>query len=296
MKEDFVKEGMWSTSLDFEKPVFGILIYSKSEGLKLEMKGIFDIYKVNKIKHIKVYGKTDHFNTKITLVDCDPIKFNISSIDFKVNKCFIGSHIEDTEGLKVKSANLEYFGLQDYLGNSGFNIDKNENYEYSVNYNRPTSLKVTIDNLELGIFHSYSQFSQIDRGQSGEIEMKMKEYITVKYDYQNLVSIDKCMEDSQSFSFFMATVSNNVIYPKNIELTLGDGKKLIYIYRNPYFKNKYDNDDNNFISFNELSLNEILPTWFSYKERFKTFANYKRVSDLYHNHYDENRLLDSSRV
>jgi hypothetical protein len=296
MKEDFVKEGMWCTSMEFENVYFGRLIFSKNDGLILELKGVFDIYKIRNLRNMTIYGKTDHYNLNVTLMGCDQMRWGNSYIDFKVQSCFLGHHLEKPDEIKLKSAKFEYFGLQDYLGRSGFNVSKNDNYEFSVNYKRNKLPIIKIDDLEIGIHQSYNQVSNSDRGKSGEIEIKMKEYITVKYDYQNEININRCMEDSQCFSFFMSTVSNNIIYPKYIELTLGDGKNVVYLYKNPYFKNKYDNDDNNFLSFDRLDLTEIIPKWFTFKKSFFTFANYKRVADLYHNHYDENRLLDSLTV
>ena len=100
MKEDFIKEGMWSLSLDFKEEIYGRLIYSKLSGVTLELRGKFDVYRIQKLKQITLFGNVDDFNKKITLVGCDPIRWGNSHIDFRVNSCLLGGHVDVTDGLR----------------------------------------------------------------------------------------------------------------------------------------------------------------------------------------------------
>lgn len=293
MKEDFIKEGMWSLSVDLKGEIYGRLIYTKLSGVVLELRGKFDVYRIQNLKQITLYGLVDHFNKKITLMGCDPIRFGNSYIDFRVNSCLIGEHVDVTDGLKIKTANFEYFGLQEFIGKSGLSTKKNDYWDISINYKYQPAIDIKLDKVMIRIQNWLSRKHLTDRGKTGNMDILLKEFIQIKYDFDYTVDLMTVFNESSQFTFLLSLLSNNVIFPLNIDLTLENGMNVTYYYQNPYFKNEYNNWDHNIVKLEEADMAVLVPKLYSMKDQLLTFINYKRTADLYHNHYDENRFLDS---
>ncbi len=293
MKDDFIKEGMWSTSIDFKEEIYGRLIYSKISGLLLELRGKFDIHKIQNVRHITLYGSVEQFTTKITLLGCDPIHWGNSFIDLKVNACLIGDFVDVSDGLKIKTAHFEYFGLQDFLGKSGFNKDKDDKFDVSVNYKYQIGSEVKFDDVNITFQNWLYQQFQNDYGKTGNKKILFKEYVQIKFDYKAHRDLSTMLSDSSLLTYLLSLLSNNVIFPLSVKFTLDSGRKVDYLYQNPYFIKDYNNDDHCIVPLENADLSSIVPELFKTRDLITTFVNYKRAADLYHNHFDENRFLDS---
>lgn len=294
MKEDFVKEGMWSFDPNLENYFSGKLEYSKNGILQLEIRGVFDIYKISKIIDVTIYGKTDQLNNKVTLKGCTPIHWSNVSIVFKITQCFLGDLIENTKDLQIQKVHAEYFGLQEYMTGSGFDYDGFGGVDFSISYTKLEPLKYTTQKFKMEIWKCMKQ--TMARESSGEKIYNLREYCVTNFEYNSIVSLNQSIEDLSYFAYLISILSNNTIFPNKISLTLDNKKKVEYIYPNPYMQNTYSNDDDSIIDYDPDLLQNLIPKWFEHKEDFQTFSHYKRESDLHHMAFNESRFLDSLTV
>lgn len=294
MKEDFVKEGMWSLDQSFENYFSGKLEYTKNGILQLEIRGVFDIYKISKLLDVTIYGKTDQLNKNVTLKGCMPIHWTNVSIVFKINQCFLGDHIENTTDLLIQKVHVEYFGLQDYLKGSGFVYDGFSGVDFSISYSKLDPLKLSTSQFDIEIWRCMSQTMSNEK--NGEKKFSLREYCVTLFEYAELVNLNQGIENLSYFAYLVSILSNNTIFPNKISLTLDNKKKVEYIYSNPYLRNTYNNVDDNIIDYDPDLLQNLIPKWFEKKEDFQTFSHYKRESDLHHTAFNESRFLDSLTV
>lgn len=222
MFEELEFQGYWHIPQHPDDSVPGMLKYSRSEGIVLELLGLFGNYKDKEEFHkLDIICGFSKEGKKITLVDSFCINstsynpgMNVSS--YVSNKLFLNVWINSLDDIKIEEAKIEFTDIDKWVGIGGFDFDDTtENNTIKSTYKLPDKIQLC-----------KSDIFEIS------IEFYLKNY-NIDFDFQKDLSLEQsvklviifykpvALKDFESFyrilqNFFSLLVTQPV-YPRKIE-------------------------------------------------------------------------------
>ena len=234
MLEEFVTLGTWWLPQNPQVVVPGKLSFSPENGVTLELYGSFysspfeqigeientsfpsEVSPINENPNV-TYGVPVNFikpeesiilgllvdnNEEVTLYRCIGIvaKFQFmkqrTTLSFNIESIFRNIHFKDTQDIKFKSISVQYSNLREWIGKSGIQVFKLQDYQPLICYQRPSNIHLaTIDNLDLNITFSQEYLNPFDfylEAQYYKINIEQKTYLTLQNAYNQ--PLDECIE------------------------------------------------------------------------------------------------------
>ncbi len=200
MAEIIEYHGSWELPDSLGKSIDGTLRIRPNDFAVLDLRGSFPIKKIMKSYYVPLIigscslppssDKDKYSSTEtITLKDCTirSISSSENPSSLVARTAFVGVHFRKKEEVKFKEIFIKYSYLHDWVGKSGFVVDKAINQErVNLSYAKPKTIKVTsFGNFTISICFEVLpnllkfRFSPYARE---EVELKQETYIKIESD------------------------------------------------------------------------------------------------------------------
>jgi len=233
MTENFKYNGEWFLPSAKDKKVRGILSYDANQDCVLELLGSFnDKISRQQVDEEIILGITLE-GKQITLYRCMKTKFRSSTMlmddGSKITSTFYSAdyileniHVDSPSELCFQKIASEINNLDEWIGIYGFTSSTDEfseKHKFSIEYQRPESIKFSIDENLDGEF----KFTESFPGSFGyQKEINLKQNVVLIISSMSNYSIDHLLEYLFTFQKFLILALYTETYPNSIVLCRND--------------------------------------------------------------------------